>query len=118
MDTLPTYDALVADGWEWITNSPADDVEFLLIQMRRYSDHGYRMGEPHDDTHKVSSIQLISEGLVGVYRNSGRRTKKVDMTPPSFPSFLSAPKPKPAPPMPRHKGAFDKPPVPTFALSL
>lgn len=110
---LPTHSLLTSQGWDWVTNCSKAEGEQVLNAMREQDGHArWRLGEPVSE--RVSTVQLIGMGMVGVYRKGGGRPVKCTLDTPSLP-FFSVPN-KPAD-MPKKQAPHDRPIQPMFTRS-
>lgn len=96
MSKLPTYESLVADGWEHITNRLHTDADaYIDTCLLQDNSCDYCIGEPWIPTEGMT-ISLIAGGYVGIYRSNGRHVSVFEHEPFAPPFFLDTP-PNPNP---------------------
>lgn len=112
---LSSHLLLTSDGWEHLSNmSSYDEAESVQKQLELHADgYEYQIGEPKGGP-KYSTEQLLSMGMVGLYRRGGRTVPRCTLNTPSLPIFSDDPV-KPAPDKQDSKGPYDRPPAPIFA---
>jgi len=108
MTNLPTYKALIEEGWEHIHNCDTNRADSFIVELSIGSTAQFCIGEPHDDMGDFTLI-LIGLGMVGIYRSGGRHSN-LDR----FDSLPSSPAHMPEPEYKQryeHTRPFDSKPV-------